>query len=139
MAATVYRCFDADDKLVYVGVSTRLPLRFDEHASRSAWWFDVVTIRLEHFATRVEALAAEAAAIGTERPTLNVQHAAPPRIMRRVTYEGVEYLLTQEEAADLDAWRTQPYEPFSHPSRYGTGPQPKLKPWPGWRRVLDES
>jgi hypothetical protein len=70
----LYRMFNADDVLLYVGITTNLEDRLADHRIFKGWWRDVVTIRLEHFGTRSEAEAAEILAIDTEHPLWNVRH-----------------------------------------------------------------
>lgn len=71
--STLYRFFDIDKRLLYVGISLRPWQRFLEHRSLKVWWQDAESIRLEHFATRKEAAKAELHAIKTEQPLFNVQ------------------------------------------------------------------
>lgn len=70
----VYRHFDADNRLLYVGMAANPARRLSEHNSRSGWAALVATITVEWFDTRDEAVAAERAAIKRERP----QHNKPP-------------------------------------------------------------
>jgi uncharacterized protein YlzI (FlbEa/FlbD family) len=71
-ATQVYRCFDADGSLLYVGVSLHAATRFGQHRQAHEWWSDVATIRVETFPTRREALDREAEAIREEAPHHNV-------------------------------------------------------------------
>jgi len=78
---TLYRFYDADDRLLYVGITERGPQRWKEHRKSKGWWTKVVRISTEHFPTRVQALKAEERAIRQEKPAYNVIHnagAAPP-------------------------------------------------------------
>lgn len=70
--ATVYRAFDAEGALLYVGASTRLGARLDSHRYGKTWWREVARIELAHFPDSATALAAEREAIRTERPAHNV-------------------------------------------------------------------
>jgi hypothetical protein len=72
----VYRMFDANGELLYVGVSANMGVRIAGH-SEKRWFPLVTTIRLEWFPTRAAAEAAEAKAIRTERPQINI--AGQPR------------------------------------------------------------
>lgn len=67
----VYRHFDADGRLLYVGCSSDPHGRFVNHKCKSAWAFQVATISIEWFENRATALAAERAAILTEKPPFN--------------------------------------------------------------------
>jgi len=59
MTTTLYRFYDVDDALLYIGVAGNPGRRFEQHASHKEWWTDVVRVELEHFATREEAAGAE--------------------------------------------------------------------------------
>lgn len=67
---TVYRAFDSQKRLLYVG-TTVTPNRLRDHASVAPWWSLTVRIELTHFDTAPEAEAAEADAIYTEQPLFN--------------------------------------------------------------------
>lgn len=67
----LYRLYDESGALLYVGIATGLGHRFDEH-QKKPWFPDVLTVRLERFASREDALAAEKAAIAAESPPHNV-------------------------------------------------------------------
>ncbi len=69
----LYRCFDIDGVLLYVGISLSTISRMNEH--RRAEWFDRCSqIEIEHHDTRAGALEAEAKAIIDECPAHNVIH-----------------------------------------------------------------
>lgn len=67
----LYRIYDADGALLYVGISIRLPERVAEHSKDKPWWMSAARIDLEHFPDRTSAGIAEAAAIRAERPIHN--------------------------------------------------------------------
>lgn len=69
---TLYRMFDAEGRLLYVGSTINLTQRFSEHHYDKPWWSTVAVIRLEHLPTRPELLAAEEAAIVAEKPLHNL-------------------------------------------------------------------
>jgi hypothetical protein len=71
-ATTLYRFFDARGQLLYVGITERKALRFEEHRRSKGWWTKVDSITTQHFATRDEAAAAELAAIRSESPLHNI-------------------------------------------------------------------
>lgn len=68
---SLYRHYDAAGVLLYVGISTAHIRRLKDHRFGSCWYWDIARIEVEHFASRPEALAAEAAAIRRERPRYN--------------------------------------------------------------------
>lgn len=69
----VYRLYDADGLLLYVGISSDLADRFGTHAGNKWWWPDVARRTAEGYSTREEALTAEDEAIRTEAPLFNRQ------------------------------------------------------------------
>jgi excinuclease UvrABC nuclease subunit len=69
----LYRHFDADGSLLYFGQSNNCFERLREHKFNSKWNDLIVTIRIERFASREEALAAERQAILLEKPRFNVR------------------------------------------------------------------
>jgi predicted GIY-YIG superfamily endonuclease len=68
----LYRFFDADGALLYVGITADVGQRWAAHERDKPWWPDVVTKTIEWHATRPAALAAELAAIKAEAPRYNV-------------------------------------------------------------------
>lgn len=70
----LYRFFDADGALLYVGITMNAPARFGQHRDDKPWWADVARIDMEHFDSREEVLEAEAEAIIAEHPAHNVVH-----------------------------------------------------------------
>jgi hypothetical protein len=64
----LYRHYDADGALLYVGISLYTVKRLIEHRERSPWFTSIARITVETFPSRDAALAAESAAIRTERP-----------------------------------------------------------------------
>lgn len=78
----LYRCFDADGHLLYVGVARDIAARMFHHLHLcNAGKQPNGTLRrhmadytVERFSTKVEARAAERAAIHIEAPLLNKQH-----------------------------------------------------------------
>lgn len=71
MRTELYRYFDADDVLLYVGISLTSVRRMSEHRSKSYWYSKAVKITIERFETRIAAFDAEATAILREKPLHN--------------------------------------------------------------------
>lgn len=69
--AALYRHFDAEGRLLYVGATVHPTLRQYLHMTNSAWAFDIRRIDIEVFPTKAEALAAERLAQDTESPLHN--------------------------------------------------------------------
>lgn len=66
----VYRAYDAQERLLYVGISMNLISRLTNH-QRTAWWSAVDEITVQWFEGREPAKAAERAAILNENPLYN--------------------------------------------------------------------
>jgi predicted GIY-YIG superfamily endonuclease len=66
-----YRAYDADGRLLYVGISSDGLRRFKQHRRDKPWTPFVAEIRVEHFATREEAMQRERELVLAERPPYN--------------------------------------------------------------------
>lgn len=69
----LYRLFDANDVLLYVGISGNLKARFASHASTKSWWPRVARRTIVIYPTRASGQEAERVAISAENPLHNVQ------------------------------------------------------------------
>lgn len=68
----VYRAYDADGHLLYIGCTVNLRRRIHQHLWASPWWRRaVVRVTVEEHPTRAAALDAETRAIVTEHPAHN--------------------------------------------------------------------
>ncbi|MCX5431888.1 GntR family transcriptional regulator [Streptomyces sp. NBC_00257] len=72
--AAVYRLYDADGTLLYVGMSGDPTKRFLGHRADKPWWPEVHAHTLQWFNSRGDASAAERDAITGERPRYNKAH-----------------------------------------------------------------
>jgi len=70
---SVYQYFQAQGKLLYVGVTGRGLKRSHEHAKSKVWWPLVCGCVVEHYETRKDALARESYLIAAEKPPYNTQ------------------------------------------------------------------
>lgn len=70
----LYRFFDADDQLLYVGVAGTATQRWEQHAKEKGWWRDVAKTTVDHHPSRPSAMAAERNALRAEKPKYNVVH-----------------------------------------------------------------
>ena len=69
---TLYRFYDGNDELLYVGITKFFEPRLKQHYRNAEWFFDTAFVRLEHFATRQEVEMAESYAIKNENPRYNI-------------------------------------------------------------------
>lgn len=67
----VYRLYDAQDRLLYIGVTGNPKKRMQQHAREKKWWGEVSRTAVQCFDTREESEAAEAEAIASEGPVYN--------------------------------------------------------------------
>lgn len=73
----LYRAFDADGQLLYVGIAKDLEVRLKDHSRYSvAWIGQVASLTAEKYPSRRAAHAAESRAIRTEGPIYNI-HGSP--------------------------------------------------------------
>lgn len=72
----LYRFFDANDQLLYVGITHNTTARFGQHAKNKAitWWPDVARQEVAWLDSRELAADAEIVAIKTEGPLHNLSH-----------------------------------------------------------------
>jgi predicted GIY-YIG superfamily endonuclease len=70
---TLYRLYGRLD-LLYIGITSRGPVRLVEHSRTKPWWPQVRRVTFEPCQDRQTAMAREAEAIRSENPRHNVQH-----------------------------------------------------------------
>lgn len=78
----LYRLYDAEDRLLYVGITVNLQDRMSDHQKQS-WWLRVASRTVTLHASRREAAKAEMVAIHDEHPLLNLTGASRPAVVRR--------------------------------------------------------
>lgn len=71
---SVYLYFDRGNLLLYVGITSRGPMRQHEHNTDKDWWTYVVRQQVEHYPTRAEALQRERELIELLSPPFNSKH-----------------------------------------------------------------
>lgn len=74
MPTFLYRLYNTDNQVIYVGVTANVGMRLGQHEYTKTWWGDVARVEVDTFAARPDALAAERAAIVTLSPVHNVTH-----------------------------------------------------------------
>jgi predicted GIY-YIG superfamily endonuclease len=87
----VYRCYDADGNLLYVGCTNNPQQRYHAHMYWETWWAERITHTvMKVYGDRLTALLAEEHAIKTEHPIHNSQHAASRKVRR--TWDQQHYI-----------------------------------------------
>lgn len=74
LPTTLYRAYDSDGQLLYIGIAVNWAARWDKHRQRSPWFSDVARVDVMTYQSRSDAAAAEAAAIKLECPKHNIEH-----------------------------------------------------------------
>lgn len=72
----LYRFFDGEDVLLYVGITDKPGRRWEQHMRSQPWWPDARRQTVQLLDTRELAEAAEKTAVREERPVYNLAHAA---------------------------------------------------------------
>jgi predicted GIY-YIG superfamily endonuclease len=80
MGQHLYRHFDKEGQLLYIGISLSTIKRLSQHAAGSIWFDQIAKVTIEHFETREEVLKAEHVAISTENPLHNINKRKPLHI-----------------------------------------------------------
>jgi predicted DNA-binding transcriptional regulator AlpA/predicted GIY-YIG superfamily endonuclease len=130
----VYRAYDIDDQLLYVGMSDQPAKRIRTHQLNGARWADqLARVDLKYYADRESAALAESAAIVTERPRHNITGLSRPKARSVIpTHEVVDPLV------DLDwlaAYLGKPKKTIYSWRLRGTGPPAyKIGQALRWRR-----
>lgn len=73
----IYRCYDADGALLYIGSSGQVESRMETHARTSFWRVRVARVRIQLAPDLFTARRMEADAIRTENPRFNIHHRKP--------------------------------------------------------------
>lgn len=104
----LYRFFDADGRLLYVGITHQPTTRFSQHAKNKAltWWPDVARKEIVWLNSRELAAEAEIVAIKTEKPQHNLSHvragklvsASGARTLSREDYNSDDWITATETA-----------------------------------------
>lgn len=97
----LYRHYDENNHLLYVGIANNLASRCGQHEGSSHWFERVHNITVEHYKGRMEALNAEKKAIKNEKPLYNLEHA--PKVKPKIITEAdvSKYRLVVAEREDI--------------------------------------
>lgn len=100
---SVYRLYDSQGVLLYVGIANDPGRRMSQHQAEKPWWPQVAHVDIEWHPARLVAERAEQAAIASENPLHNIQHAvASPVKEIRNPEEGDAILVTLKDGR---TWR----------------------------------
>lgn len=93
MSTHLYRHFDQDGVLLYVGISLNAIQRLSQHRDHSSWFGSIARVEIKTFETREAAMEAERVTIANENPKYNVRRPPPTKLKKKV----------EESRADLVA------------------------------------
>ena len=103
----LYRLYDADGSLLYVGMTSNLRSRMVGHAADKPWWAAVARQTTEWYDTRAEAAAAEAEAIKSENPIHNIQGTSKHREHIEAGFERRRRRIENEESDAVNRIRAK--------------------------------
>lgn len=107
----LYRLYDRDGNLLYVGVTNNLRRRWDMHSRDQTWWHLVTRREAEWLPDRASAEAAEITAIQDERPRFNIDHSLNPK------WGGNTYDDTADQVRALRLLRRDAKKSYFHVGR----------------------
>jgi hypothetical protein len=100
--SALYRLYDSEGTLLYVGISAHPSERLKQHAGDKAWWHHVARHEITWIDSRDEAVKAEAEAMRSELPLYNGYH----HLGGDWPQQARKYDDTAERAAVREAVRT---------------------------------
>ena len=111
---SLYRHYNANGNLLYVGIANSHLVRLGTHMESADWRDMISTVKVEHYNTREEALAAEKLAIETEEPLFNLVHAKKGtragmlrRAFHQIDLEEVDELIDDINGSRCSTYRNE--------------------------------
>jgi len=110
---SLYRHFDKNDNLLYVGISVDPLNRLKDHKQQAIWFEQISRVDIEKFDNRKDVIRAEIEAIRNEAPVFNVKYNNPikPKTNIKSKIKGRKtaqtYIGLGPEA--IEAWISQDY------------------------------
>jgi len=89
----LYRHFNKDGELLYVGITVSVVGRLVQHKAGSFWFDEIATITIEKYPTHAEVAKAEEDAIKKESPIYNRLFTPTPKLP---PFGSAEYLRRQQ-------------------------------------------
>lgn len=115
----LYRYFDSNGNLLYVGISVSAVRRLEQHQNTAPWFKNLGSIKVENYHSREAALQAEKNAIITERPKFNKIHNQGRNEQPSISFTH-----------SLNNQHIQPYRTTITPVIKNGSPYPFSKTWP---------
>lgn len=93
----LYRHYDENDALLYVGISLSTINRLSQHKQHSDWFSNIRKVTVEEYLTRQDAIDAETRAIQEEKPKHNIRKQyTPPKKQKNLLTDECEKILTNK-------------------------------------------
>lgn len=92
----LYRVFDRQGQLLYVGITSNIGSRISQHSLTKEWWVEVDRVHVEMFESRQLARSAELAAIRSEQPIWNIEGVPEGRPQREGRRQDARARLVSE-------------------------------------------
>lgn len=100
----VYRAFDAEDRLLYVGIADDVERRIAAHQGGSGWFDHAERLVIESHVDRAAAMSAERQIITRERPLWNLQGSPDKAAAQKLVDEfAASQTITIPTAEELEA------------------------------------
>ena len=109
----LYRFFDSEENLVYVGITNDWKHRFHDHERQARWWSEVAKVTFERYEDRESVSAAEIKAIKTEQPKYNKQH-HPEYLSPNQHFQQIKFWVHTDIKPDKDHERLVEILKFWH-------------------------
>lgn len=103
----LYRLYDPQGSLLYVGISNNPENRFRQHRAEKSWWPQVDGTSFEWFESRHKASQAETQAIATESPRHNIHQTDVWKAQQRIDALAVSPSGRQNRSVGLKARTVQ--------------------------------
>lgn len=71
---SLYRHYDKNGVILYIGITNNHLIRLITHSKDAPWFYEIATVKIEHYQTREQAAAKEKEAIIKELPLYNIDH-----------------------------------------------------------------
>ena len=106
---TLYRLYDQDNILLYVGRSSSAMVRImSAHRNEKPWFKDSLYATFEHFDSLQDSIAAETHAIATENPKYNIAGVKNPQTgLRSLSAEEYWWTKYSDVKEDSSIWRAE--------------------------------
>lgn len=95
----LYRLWNAEGELLYVGISKSAMSRLTQHQHDKAWADEIASVTVEHVATRAEAERLEVEAIKSERPKYNIRNRQKPTRQEQIDEQWASLTTEQRREA----------------------------------------